>query len=158
MDDEVAKVGRAELGIKADVERLIYEYAAGVDAGDFERVAKLFSHATYRAAAGKDVAVFTGAEQVQKCFEGMVIRHEDGTPSTKHVTTNVIVEAEGDTAWAKSYFSVLQARPDLPLQVIVAGRYEDRFERHAGEWRFADRFILTDLVGNLKYHLTTAPF
>jgi ketosteroid isomerase-like protein len=158
MHDSAVNAGSAGGGVKAAIETLIFEYAAGVDAGDFARVAKLFANATYRAAAGDQIAVFKGAEQVQKCFEGMVIRHEDGTPSTKHVTTNVTVDADGDTASAKSYFSVLQARPELPLQVIVAGRYEDRFERAGGEWRFTDRLILTDLVGNLKYHLTTAPF
>jgi hypothetical protein len=33
------------------------------------------------------------------------------------------------TASARSYFTVLQSRPDLPLQPIVAGRYEGAFAR-----------------------------
>jgi 3-phenylpropionate/cinnamic acid dioxygenase small subunit len=84
-----------------------------------------------------------------------VILHEDGTPSTKHVISNVTVDVEdgGDTAAARSYFTVLQARPDLPLQPIIAGRYHDRFERVDGAWRFAERLIITDLIGDLSQHL-----
>ena len=62
-----------------------------------------------------------------------VIVYEDGTPRTKHVTNIAIeVDAEAGTASARSYFTVLQALPDLPLQIIVSGRYLDRFEPHLG--------------------------
>jgi hypothetical protein len=43
--------------------------------------------------------------------------------------------------------------PDFPLQAIACGRYEDAFERTAGRWRFADRLIVLDLVGDLSHHL-----
>ena len=60
-----------------------------------------------------------------------LIVYDDGTPRTKHVTTNVVIEvdAEAGTAVSRSYFTVLQALPDLALQPIVSGRYQDRFER-----------------------------
>jgi hypothetical protein len=47
-----------------------------------------------------------------------LIVYDDGTPRTKHVTTNIAVEVdeEAGTALARSYFTVLQALPDLPLQ------------------------------------------
>ena len=41
----------------------------------------------------------------------------------------------------------------LPLQAILCGRYHDAFERVGGAWRFADRLILPDLVGDLSRHL-----
>jgi hypothetical protein len=63
------------------------------------------------------------------------------------------VEGGAGTAAARTYFTVLQARPDLPLQPIIAGRYHDRFERAGGKWRFAERVIIPDLVGDLSRHL-----
>jgi hypothetical protein len=81
--------------------------------------------------------------------------YEDGTPRTKHVTTNVHLEVdeESGTAQARSYVTVLQSLPDLPLQTILAGRYRDRFERLGGRWRFVERRFTADLVGDLSKHL-----
>jgi hypothetical protein len=79
----------------------------------------------------------------------------DGVPGTKHVISNLTVEVDepGTTARARSYFTVLQTRPDFPLQPIIAGRYHDHFERVDGVWRFADRQIIPDLVGDLSRHM-----
>ena len=81
--------------------------------------------------------------------------HDDGTPRTKHVTTNLAIDVdeEAGTAVSRSYFTVLQALPDLALQPIVSGRYYDRFERHEGHWRFVETRVRTDLVGDVSRHL-----
>jgi hypothetical protein len=39
------------------------------------------------------------------------------------------------------------------LQPIVSGRYYDRFERRDGQWRFVERRVRTDLVGEVSRHL-----
>jgi 3-phenylpropionate/cinnamic acid dioxygenase small subunit len=72
------------------------------------------------------------------------------------LTTNVRIdiEEEDDRATARSYFVVLQATPKLPFQSIVGGRYEDRFERVDREWRFAERVMLVDQIGNVEEHLS----
>jgi hypothetical protein len=89
----------------------------------------------------------------------MVMRYDDGTPRTKHVTTNVAVDADeaAGTATARSYFTVLQGVEGAPLQIIVAGRYYDAFERVDGDWRFTDRLIYSDLIGDLSRHLKVNP-
>ena len=78
---------------------------------------------------------------------------DTGTPKTRHITTNVIIEVNGDTATARSAWTVLQATQTLPLQAIMAGRYRDRFIRVTGEWRFQERCMLVDFVGNCSEHL-----
>ncbi len=87
-------------------------------------------------------------------FASTTRRYEDGTPRTKHVTTNLIVEVddEAGTGTCRSYFTVLQAVPALPLQPIVAGRYHDRFVRRGASWRFAERRFFIDLVGDVSQH------
>jgi hypothetical protein len=140
------------------VTKLVLRYAELVDEGAFAAVGQLFEHATFRAAVGTDVYTRTGADQVREQFEHLVITY-DGVPSTKHVTTNVVVEVDDHVrnATSRSYFSVLQARPALPLQVIIAGRYHDAFAQIDGEWRFTDRLVFSDLVGDLSHHLRQNP-
>jgi hypothetical protein len=52
-----------------------------------------------------------------------------------------------------SYFTALQAPPDMALQPIVSGRYHDRFARRDGNCRFVERRVQTDLVGEVSRHL-----
>lgn len=135
------------------IETLIMAYAERVDLGDFAGAAALFAHATYRAEHGGQIVGQEGSAAVQATFDTMVRRYPDGTPRTKHVTTNLVVDVDGDSATSRCYYTVLQQTEVLPLQPIIAGRYHDRFERVDGAWRFADRLIYSDLIGDLSQHL-----
>jgi 3-phenylpropionate/cinnamic acid dioxygenase small subunit len=143
---------------EADAEqiaRLVYTYAERLDAGDFEGVADLFAQATFRSDRRPEVR--RGRDEVLAVYRATVATY-DGSPSTRHVTTNLIVEVAPDrrTATARSYFTVFQARPELPLQPIIAGRYHDRFARGDAGWRFDDRLVWMDLLGDLRFHLKRA--
>jgi SnoaL-like domain len=100
----------------------------------------------------------SGRDAIEKMLRDSLIVHDDGTPKTKHVTTNVAIEVDeaAGTAVSSSYFTAHQALPDLALQPIVSGRYQDRFERHDGQWRFAERRVRTDLLGDVSRHLRHA--
>ena len=133
---------------------LVYGYAERIDAGDLAGVAALFADAVYRSNRG---GRYEGAPAVAEVLTRLVKLHDDGTPRTKHVTTNLIVDVDeaAGTATARSYFTVLQQTAAIPLQTIVAGRYHDRFVRDGGRWRFAERVVYMDLVGDLHDHLRT---
>jgi 3-phenylpropionate/cinnamic acid dioxygenase small subunit len=133
------------------IENLIASYAELVDDGDFAGVGILLADATFTGAAGS----VSGRDAIEKMLRDSLIVYDDGTPRTKHVTTNVAIEVdeEAGAAVSRSYFTALQALPDLPLQPIVSGRYQDRFERRDGEWRFVERRVQTDLVGDVSRHL-----
>ncbi len=51
---------------------------------------------------------------------------------------------------------MLRALPGLALQPIVSGRYQDRVERRDKQWRFVERRVRVDLVGNVSRHLRGA--
>ncbi len=108
---------------------------------------------------GEGDAVVSGRDAIEKIFRAMVQVYEDGTPRTKHVTTNIRIEVdhESGTAVSHSYVTVLQALPDLPLQPIVAGRYRDFFLFREGVWHFAERRFTTDLMGDVSRHLRGGP-
>jgi 3-phenylpropionate/cinnamic acid dioxygenase small subunit len=138
----------------AAIAALVYGYAERLDAGDLAGVAALFDGAIYRSDRG---GRYEGAAAVAEVLRRVVKLHDDGTPRTKHVTTNLLVEVDeaAGSATARSYFTVLQQTATIPLQAIVAGRYHDRFVRDGGRWRFAERVIYMDLVGDLRDHLRT---
>ncbi len=136
------------------IENLVSRYAELIDAGDFDAVADLLADAVVGAVG--EPGGLRGRDELAKLFHATTMRHEDGTPLTKHVTTNLIVEVDedADSATARSYFTVFQAVPGhLPLQPIVAGRYHDRFERRDGRWGFSERRFAVDLVGDVSRHL-----
>ncbi len=138
------------------IENLIAEYAERIDAGDFDGVAALLAEAVVGAVG--ESGGLTGPDRVRQMFESTTRRYEDGTPRTRHVTTNIWIEVDEDSgaAESRSSFTVLQAVPGLALQPIVVGRYEDRFERHQGRWRFAERRFRIDLWGDVSRHLLDA--
>jgi 3-phenylpropionate/cinnamic acid dioxygenase small subunit len=133
------------------IRALIHRYAELIDLGDLDAVAELFTHGSW-SSPGRGTPL-RGAEQVRHAYDGVILY--DGIPSTKHVISNVTIEIadDGTTASARSYFTVLQGRPDFPLQPVIAGRYHDQFERGGDAWRFADRQIIPDLIGDLSHHL-----
>ena len=141
------------------IEHIVYGYAERIDAGDFAGVAELFAHARYKGGGPDDPGV-EGLKPVLEIMESMVRRYDDGTPRTKHVTTNLVIDADDDagTAAARSYYTVFQQLDGFHLQPIIAGRYHDQFARVDGAWRLTERVIFCDLIGDLSQHLIGNPF
>ena len=132
------------------ITKLIYSYAERIDEGDFAGVAELLQYATLF-----DGAV-SGREAIEKIYTRTTRRYDDGTPRTKHVMTNVIVDIgdDGMSASSRSYFTVLQqVSGELALQPIIAGRYRHTYEWVDDSWRVVTMNVLIDLVGELGHHL-----
>jgi hypothetical protein len=137
-----------------EITKLIYTYAERIDAGDFAGVAEVFADATLTFEGFGDAVV--GSAAVQALYERTTRRYEDGTPRTKHVMTNVMVDVADDglTATSRSYFTVLQAVPGaLTLQPVIAGRYRNAYVCVDGRWRFTSVHIIIDLTGDLGHHM-----
>ena len=137
-----------------DITTLLYTYTEYIDAADFDAIGELFEHGKittrgWRARprgvtrSGTSTRTRTRCTRTARC-------------APRHLCTNVIVDIDesAGTATARSSFLVLQATKELPLQPIVAGRYRDRFERAAGKWRFAEREMSVEQVGDVREHLT----
>lgn len=136
------------------IENLIYYYAERIDAGDLEGVAELFRDAEIVSTVHN--VRRSGFDEVLKMYQRSCRLHEPtGTPLTKHITTNVIIELGegGEEAYARSYYTVIQATEALPLQPIISGRYKDHFRKTESQWRFSSREMIVDLIGNCSAHL-----
>ena len=135
------------------IENLLGEYCERIDAGDFAGVGELFAAAALADEHGTELA--RGAEAVA-AFYAKGTRLHDGSPRTKHLVVNSIVEVDdaAGTATARSSYLVLQGVSGQPLQPIITGRYRDTFARTDAGWQFAERRFHVDLVGDLSAHLS----
>lgn len=136
------------------IRNLLGRYCEHIDRGDFSLVGALFRHGRLADEHGDVLA--EGAEQVERFYGRTTRLHADGTPRTKHLVVNTVIDdAEADgTVVARSSYVVLQATDAQTLQPIIAGGYVDRFATTGVDgWHFAERRFRVDLVGDLSDHL-----
>jgi 3-phenylpropionate/cinnamic acid dioxygenase small subunit len=133
----------------------MYRYAECVDQANFDGLSEIFAHGTIGSTSAAGGQGMTG-DQVGRFYAATNRVHENGTLCTRHVSTNMIIDIDeaSNSAKARSYYVVFQATDKLPFQPIVGGRYDDRFERVDGEWRFAERLVHVDQIGNMSEHLS----
>jgi len=140
-----------------EIMNLVYTYPERIDAGDFEGVGELFAEAVFETEGGESLE---GSNAVQASFEHWTRRYpDDGTPHTRHCITNPIIEIDEPEGRAvvRYYVTVLQRTDSFPLQPVWANRYEDRFVRKDGRWRFAHRRGFAHLPGDVSQHLMDTP-
>ena len=137
------------------VTNLLYRYAELMDSGRFEDLEEeLFSRARF-IVAPPPAEPLDGAAMASLIM-ATTIRHADGTPRTRHVITNPLVEIDraAGTASCRSCYTVFQQTETLPLQAVAAGRYHDRFARADGGWHFTERdYTMLDMIGDVSQHL-----
>lgn len=136
-----------------EITNLLYLYAEKMDTGDLEGAADLFLHARIKVQSRED---FLDAASLLQLWKQYVKIYPCGTPRTKHVITNPIIEIDeaSGKATIRSYYTVLQETTELSLQPIAAGRYHDEFERVDQTWRFCFRdYSLLEFKGDLSGHL-----
>lgn len=141
------------MGAATSITNLLYRYAELMDAGELEQVAAMFADARVTMSGG---VVVEGAQPMLAQWRAYVRIYPCGTPRTRHVITNPIVDVDkhAATATCRSVYTVLQQTPDLPLQVVASGRYHDSFARVEGVWRFATRdYSMLDFTGDVSQHL-----
>jgi SnoaL-like protein len=134
------------------ITKVVVSYVELLDRGDLDGLANVFARATVRMHGSAHE--LRGAT-AYKDFIEQGVQFYDSTPSTKHLISNLIVDIDDDrrTATARSYYTAFQARPELPFQPILVGRFHDRLERDDDDWYIVERVIYADLFGDLRYHV-----
>lgn len=135
-----------------EIRNLLGSYCECMDHGDFDGIGTLFAHSTLADEHGAPIAA--GADAIASFYRAGTQLY-DGSPRTKHLVSNSVVEVDEDAGRAvvRSSYVVFQQTDTLPLQAIIAGRYLDAFERADGTWRFTERRFFVDLLGDLSQHL-----
>ena len=139
------------------IQNLMHRYCLLVDTADFDGVGAIFAKAELNYSMGGPVFRHDPVAIAETLRQSVRVYPDNGTPQTRHVCTNIIIEPDGDeAARAQSSMIVFQAAPDLALQPIIGGRYHDRFSKAGGSWHFTHRRFEADLIGDLSAHLTGA--
>lgn len=117
----------------------LFRYCRGIDRADETVLRSTYwddatdCHGAYRGSA--DGFIAQAIPRLQRGGRGV------------HQVSNVLIELHGDVAAVESSFLALQAGFAQPqLETFLAGRYVDRFEKRAGEWRVADRTVVYDWI------------
>ena len=120
-----------------EIRQLIARYCHYVDSVQAKEVVGLFSSDAVLDMAGTKTQ---GAEAIEAFYEGLRGLYET-SPMLHHVT-NIVIDVDGDDAESQSYIMVVN--PGNPGTIAMTGRYEDRFRRIDGRWRFVERRMTPD--------------
>ncbi len=118
---------------KQDIYELSCQYMRGLDRLDEALLVSVFF-----ADAWCDYG-FTQGSPAE--FARFAITALQSHASNQHMLGNVLIELEGDEAYGEVYFNAYhKVMGETGFEdVIIAGRYLDRYERRDGIWKFAYR-------------------
>ena len=128
-----------ELIAKQRLTELVATYSRAADRSDEQLLASLF-----HADAICDSGVIR-AEGTEFARRFVAWTHEHAT-ALSHSACSSLFEIDGDRATGETYVLAMCRLNDRHGggQSLVAGRYHDRFERRAGEWKFSERRFVVD--------------
>jgi uncharacterized protein (TIGR02246 family) len=125
---------------KDAIREILGAYCFHLDSGNFEAMAALFTedgvwHTDFGKGIGR-TGIVAHARSLRTA--------EAPRPRGVHLTTNIVVELNGDRATVRSNWIVAQ-NTDAGPKVSSAGGYADEMVKHDGRWLFQyrkiDRFI-----------------
>jgi uncharacterized protein (TIGR02246 family) len=119
---------------KDEIRELLARYCFALDADRFEDMAALFTpDGTWETAFGTGTGRAGIVAQARSIATG-------ARPRRIHLTTNIVIDLEGDTATARSNWVVIQNTPAGPA-IGSGGAYEDDLAKLDGRWWFRHRKI-----------------
>lgn len=137
MSDDVLKEQVQRLIDRQEIWDVIQQFARAVDRLDRE-----LYETTYHPGAIDDHGVFIGGRDEFYDWMEPVLREQ--RHSTQHFMGNHVVEIDGDTAHAETYFINSSMTKQGKPFTMVGGRYVDRLVRENGRWVIFKRVLLTD--------------
>lgn len=119
---------------KDEIRELLAQYCFALDAERFEEMAALFTpDGVWETAFGTGTGRAGIVAQARAIATGP-------RPRRVHLTTNIVIEVDGDTATARSNWTLLQNSPAGPM-IGSGGAYSDRLIKLDGRWLFKHRTI-----------------
>jgi len=128
-----------ELLDKAEITALVHRYCNAADRHDHDKMRSL-----YHEDAIDDHGAF---------FKGLAMEFIDALPAIQepmlilhHNVTTMNIAIDGDYAEGEIYVLAFhQVRTDEgPMDLLIGGRYFDKYARRAGAWKFSHRAVVAD--------------
>jgi ketosteroid isomerase-like protein len=123
------------------VMRAMNEYAHAMDAGDESGWVDAFApdalFDVFKADTGEKIHVENGHDDLASYIRG----YPKPPHYRKHIMVNPLIDIDGDRAFVRSYWLLLQRDDDTGAAVLAAfGRYRDELHKIQGRWVIANRF------------------
>lgn len=121
-----------------EIEQLVARYNHAIDKGDGEKWADCFIESGIMDAGGQ---LIEGKEALAE----FAVRFRAGVRCPRHVTHNMVVDVEDETATLTAYVHMWDSVGDPPVVKLAAsGVYDDRLVKREGTWRFIRRTLVLD--------------
>ncbi len=121
---------------KQEIHEVIMRYCRAIDRCDEELL-----RSVYHSDAWDDHGQFKGkaSDFIPICLKAL----RQDFLSTMHAICNELVEVDGDRAYSESYFIAYHRimKEGAEHELVLGGRYVDRFERRDGVWKIAHRVV-----------------
>ena len=124
---------------KDEIRDVLYTYCRGID-----RLDEALVRSVYHPGASDDHGPFSGTAEEFAAWVIPVLQRDFS--ATMHTLGNILIELDGDAAHVESYFHAYHRvpRPAGDRDLLVGGRYLDRFERRAGVWKISARTVVLE--------------
>ncbi len=120
---------------KDEIRELLARYCFALDADRFEDMAALFTpDGVWETAFGTGTGRAGIVAQANSIATGV-------RPKRVHLTTNIVIDLDGDTATARSNWVLIQNVPGGVPIIGSGGAYADRLVKVDGQWFFQHRTI-----------------
>jgi ketosteroid isomerase-like protein len=112
-----------------EIERMIVDYAANNDAGNWDAVAATYAEDGRMSRPTAPDDFIEGREAILAAFKARPPR------ASRHIVANIRVDLDGDSATATSQILLFTAADQAPK----VGTYADKLLRSGEGWRFTER-------------------
>lgn len=120
---------------KDEIRELLARYCFALDADKIDEMAALFTQdGVWETAFGTGTGRAGIVAQANSIATG-------NRPKRVHLTTNIVIDLDGDTATARSNWALIQNVPSGVPIIGSGGAYSDRLVKVGGQWFFKHRTI-----------------
>jgi hypothetical protein len=119
--------------------KLVHSYCRAVDRGDFATLGKLY----HDDAVDAHGTISSGGVD---SFLGTLRASRPHIRAMQHNVTTANFAIDGDIAEGEIYTIAMHTfgAGDRDVDVVIGGRYLDKYEKRDGAWKIAERTIVTD--------------
>ncbi|MBV8715069.1 MAG: nuclear transport factor 2 family protein [Chloroflexi bacterium] len=122
-----------------EIRRLMGRYIQAHDTRNVDAIVPLFADdGLFTNEAGE----WSGRDRIREFFENSRARAVPGRRS-KLMCANSIISVDGEQAEALTDVVGFRSDDNGPWQVSLVAQYADKFVRRDGEWRYAEKRVLT---------------
>jgi hypothetical protein len=138
----MSKVRPDELADRLAIMDVLNRYARGIDRCDLEVLREVWWPEAVADYGTGEINALAWSEGVVPALGAM--------RRTQHFLGNMLIDIDGETAMAETYCRAWHEvdSPAGPQEMEVGGRYLDRLEKRAGDWRLLHRRYVLDWSRN----------